>query len=270
MSDDDLWRPKSSADGPADEPDDEPADEPSTPAHPPRDVDMTQPITGGSGPGSSADAPPPPPPSPPGPSYDAPLGPGAVPPPANPYGQSEPGGSGRGQGPFGAQPGPYGEQQPPPNPYGTAPHSYGAQQHPYQPPPNPYPQPQEYGVPQSPYGTAYPPAYAGGGLPDHPSSTTSMVLGIIGLAGILFCGGLTLVLSPFAWGIGAKSVREIDQQPGRYGGRDKAQAGKWMGIIGTVLLVLGVLAIVFLVIVGIAVGSSDSGPVGPNRTFRSG
>ncbi len=69
-----------------------------------------------------------------------------------------------------------------------------------------------------------------------------MVLGIVGLVGIAFCGGLTLVLSPFAWAIGRKSVAEIDANPGRYGGRDKANAGKIMGIIGTVLLALGIVA----------------------------
>src|SRR4029079_10060739 len=103
MSDDDLWRRKDSAD----EPDDQPADETSGAAGESRDLDMTQPITGGSGAAPSADAPPSPPPTPPGPSYDAPAGPGAVPPPTNPYGQ-------------------------PPGPY-TAP--YGGEQEPAQPPP---------------------------------------------------------------------------------------------------------------------------------------
>jgi hypothetical protein len=107
-------------------------------------------------------------------------------------------------------------------------------------------------------------------LPDHPSATTSMVLGIIGLVGLLFCGGLTLVLSPFAWAIGAKSVREIDQQPGRYGGRDKAQAGKWMGIIGTILLILGVVLIIGLIVIGVAVDSSDPTPVNNGGTFQNG
>ena len=39
---------------------------------------------------------------------------------------------------------------------------------------------------------------------------------------------------------GASAVREIDAAPGRYGGRDQANAGRIMGIIGTVLLVLGI------------------------------
>ena len=74
-----------------------------------------------------------------------------------------------------------------------------------------------------------------------------MVLGIVGLVGIAFCGGLTLVLSPFAWAIGRKAVREIDANPRRYGGRDKANAGKIMGIIGTVFLVLGIVAIIGII-----------------------
>jgi len=70
------------------------------------------------------------------------------------------------------------------------------------------------------------------------------VLSIIGLVGIALCGGLTLVLSPFAWRMGARAVREIDANPGMYGGRDQANAARIMGLIGTVLLALGVLAFV--------------------------
>ena len=113
---------------------------------------------------------------------------------------------------------PYGGQQPPPqNPY--------------------YPQHPPYGYPQQPY--AYQPP-----KPNHPSATTSLVLGIIGLAGILTCGGVTLVLSPVAWVTGAKAVREIRANPGAYNGESSAAAGKIMGIVGTVLLILGVIAIV--------------------------
>jgi Domain of unknown function (DUF4190) len=120
---------------------------------------------------------------------------------------------------------PYGEQQPPqPNPY------YPQQQ------PGYYQQPQQ----QPPYGYRPPP-------PNHPSATTAMVLGIIGLAGILTCGGITLVLSPFAWAIGAKATREIKADPGRYSGEGAASAGKIMGIIGTVLLILGIVALVALI-----------------------
>lgn len=138
---------------------------------------------------------------------------------------------------------------------------------PYAPPPNPYPQPgtfdqlaapNPYGAP--PPGPGYPPGYPGAILPDHPSSTTALVLGLISLIGIVFCGGVTLVLSPFAWITGSRAVRAIDAEPGRYGGREKANAGKIMGIIGTVLLVLAVLAVIGLVILVFAIGTSSNDP----------
>jgi len=157
---------------------------------------------------------------------------------------------------------------PPQNPYAQQQNPYGGQ--PYAPPPNPYPPPQEYATPQSPYGSPYHPAYAGGMLPDHPSATTAMVLGIVGLVGLLFCGGITLLLSPAAWIVGAKAVRDIDSTPGRYGGRDKAQSGKIMGIIGTVILGLIVLAIVAFIVLAVAVSTSDPTPVTPNPTGLNG
>jgi hypothetical protein len=233
MSDDDLWREPEPGQGeqPA-EPGSEPASEPVS--------DETQPLTG---------PPPGPAPTPPGPSYQPPSGPGAVPPAHNPYGAT-----------------------PPPNPYAAPPQNpYAGQQgQPYAPPPNPYAAPNEYATPQSPYGAPFHPAYAGGAVPDHPSATTAMVLGIISLVGILFCGGLTLVLAPAAWVVGAKAVRQIDASPGQFAGRDRAQAGKIMGIIGSVLLVLGILAIIASVALLVSVGNSDPQPVFPSPSFGNG
>jgi hypothetical protein len=185
-------------------------------------------------------------------------GPGAVPPAYNPYAgpqdSAAPSTSAHGQQPPGPSQGGF--------PAGPGP-GYG-------PPPNPYAPPNEYAAPQSPYGAPYQPAYAGGQLPDHPSATTAMVLGIIGLAGLVFCAGITLVLSPAAWIVGGKAVREIDASGGRYTGRDRAAAGKVMGIIGTVLLALGILAIIAFVVLIVAVGSSDSGSSSPNPVFGNG
>lgn len=153
------------------------------------------------------------------------------------------------------------------------------QQNPYEQQTSPYPQPgqpyqqQPYGGQQGYAGPGYgqqpygQPAYAYGGPvagQAHPSSTTAMVLGIIGLAGILFCGGITLVLSPFAWAIGRRAVREIDAEPGRYSGRDQAKGGQIMGIIGTVLLVLGIVALVaFIGLVFSSVDSFEQSPASP-------
>jgi hypothetical protein len=160
---------------------------------------------------------------------------------------------------YGAGPSPI---PPPANPYGD--------HHPYHPPPNPYQSPREYAEPQIPYGSTYQPAYAGGALPEHPSATTAMVLGIVSLAGLIFTVGLTLLLAPAAWVVGARAVREIDASPGRYAGRDRAQAGKVMGIIGTVLLVLSVLAVIAFFLLVVAFVSSNPSPVLPSPQVRNG
>lgn len=139
------------------------------------------------------------------------------------------------QGPYG-QTGPYGQPTPPPYgqaPYGQPPHGQG-----------PYGQ-GPYG--QSPYGNQ-PGGPGQQPVRETPSSATlALVLGIIGLGSVVIACGIGLILSPFAWVIGGRAVREIDNSHGRLGGRDHARAGQVMGIVGTVLLVLVVLVIVTLV-----------------------
>ena len=163
--------------------------------------------------------------------------------------------------PWGAGPGPDPSSQPPPPP--PPPTSQpGA---PFAPPPNPYPQPgsfDQYAAP-NPYGASPYGAYPGmSGPPEHPSANTGLVLGIIGLVGVLLCGGLTLVLSPFAWVISGRALREIDASPGRYSGREKASAARIMGMIGTALLVLGVIiiAVILLLVVAISPTGNGDGP----------
>ncbi|MGZ5372713.1 MAG: DUF4190 domain-containing protein [Aeromicrobium sp.] len=123
-------------------------------------------------------------------------------------------------------------QQPPQQPYGTQP-SYRY------PPASPggYPHP---GFQQRGYG---PPVQ-----PKHPQAQTAMVLGIVALAGGLSCL-LPILISPFAWYIGAKVRREMAAEPGRWSGKGEAQAGFVMGIIGTVLiaLMIALLAVIALV-----------------------
>jgi hypothetical protein len=248
MSDDDLWRRPQDQQPSAEHPAHEAADE--SGAEPPV-TDETRPI---SGVGS------PPPPS--GPSYGSPsgsaAGSSAPPPPASPYGRP-PGQQAPAPNPYvdPRDPGPAAQQPTTPYPQGYQP-PYGQG---YAPPQNPYVPPQEFGAPANPYGSPYQPAYAGGLMPTHPTATTSMVLAIVGLVSILVCAGALLVVSPVAWVLGAKAVREIDASPGRYAGRDRAMAGKVMGIIGTVLLVLGILLVV--VIIAIAVNTDPTGTGGP-------
>jgi hypothetical protein len=254
MSDDDLWR-RPQDQPPLPEPVSDESGEQDDAATPV--TDETQPISGVGSPT----------PTPPGPMYDPPSGPSAVPPPANPYGQAT-GQQAAGWNPYVDPRDPYGSPAgpQPTTPYPPVGHGQGFGQgfgHGYTPPQNPYVPPNEYGAPQNPYGSPYQPAYAGGLMPAHPSATTSMVLGIVGLVSILVCAGALLILSPVAWVLGAKAVREIDASPGRYSGRDRAAAGKIMGIIGSVLLVLGVLLIILVVVV-----AASSDPTGPTPTYN--
>jgi hypothetical protein len=69
-----------------------------------------------------------------------------------------------------------------------------------------------------------------------------LVLGLVALGGLVFCAGFTLPIAPFAWFIGGRAVKEIDANPGRFSGRESAQAGRIMGMVGTGLLVLGIIA----------------------------
>lgn len=72
--------------------------------------------------------------------------------------------------------------------------------------------------------------------PKHDQAITSMVLGIAGLASLLVCCGALLVVSPVAWTMGTKAVAQIDASGGALSGRGEAEAGRIMGMIGTILL----------------------------------
>jgi Domain of unknown function (DUF4190) len=88
------------------------------------------------------------------------------------------------------------------------------------------------------------PAY-GTIAPDHPRSTVALILGIIG---IVACS----IVAPFALVIGRGAVKEIDASGGQLGGRGMAQAGFILGVIGTVILALSLIAAVVLIIVAAA------------------
>lgn len=144
--------------------------------------------------------------------------------------------------------------QPPPYPTPGAGNPYGG-------PTQPYPQGQPPYPPQYPpqYQGQYPPQYQGQpGIPpfpvyvrpDHPKSTSALVVGIISVAGLFICG-LPILASPVAWVLGAQARRDIRNEPQRWGGEGKATAGMVLGIIGTVLLALIIVAIVVLVIVAV-------------------
>ncbi|GAB2647914.1 hypothetical protein GCM10027088_26640 [Nocardia goodfellowii] len=154
--------------------------------------------------------------------------------PEQPYGQQ----------PYGQQP--YGQSDPhaqqPQQPYGQS--DPYAQQQPY--PQQPYGQ-QPYG--QQPYGAA--PYGAPYGQQEHPQSTLVLILGILG---VTLCG----LCAPFAWFMGKKAMDEIDASGGAMGGRGKAQAGFILGIIGSVLIALSIIFVVFAIVIGAFGASSTS------------
>nr|WP_280265139.1 DUF4190 domain-containing protein [Nocardia wallacei] len=102
-----------------------------------------------------------------------------------------------------------------------------------------------YPPPQYGYGYGpYPP-------PEHPQATTILILGIVSL----LCG----LVGPFAWVMGRRVLTEIDNSGGMYGGRSNAQVGYVLGIITTVLTLLGLLMLVgYVVFIAVLIGTSTT------------
>lgn len=106
---------------------------------------------------------------------------------------------------------------------------------------NPYDQPgqqypvQQYAPQPMPYG--YYPV-----LPEHPSATTVLILGILSMV----LGGIT---GPFAWVMGSKARREVRENPGTYREGGTLTVGWVLGIVGTCYLALMVVFVIIYVVV---------------------
>lgn len=85
-------------------------------------------------------------------------------------------------------------------------------------------------------------------------AVVSIVLGVLSVMFCPLCG-------PVAWALGRSAAREVDASGGQLGGRGIATAGKILGMIGTVLLVLLVLFFVGAVVLGMSIegGVVESG-----------
>ncbi len=79
--------------------------------------------------------------------------------------------------------------------------------------------------------------------PEKSQATTALVLGILG---IVVCG----ILAPFAWNMGQTEVRAIDEGRRPPENRSTANAGRILGIIGTVLLGLGLIIFIAVFVIG--------------------
>ncbi len=99
--------------------------------------------------------------------------------------------------------------------------------------------------------TQYPPPPPYARPPDHPQTTTILILGICGLV-------LCQVLGPFAWSMGNKALREIDASQGQLGGRDSVNIGRILGMVSTILLGLAVLFLAGLLVLGLGLAVSTA------------
>ncbi|MDH4169857.1 MAG: hypothetical protein OEW42_09735 [Acidimicrobiia bacterium] len=101
------------------------------------------------------------------------------------------------------------------------------------------------------------PQYGGYHYPESSQATLAMVLGIVSLAGGLSCG-IPILVAPVAWIIGQQEITAIDAQRRDPTKRGQANAGRVMGIIGTILLILGILATALVLTIAATTASTSS------------
>ncbi|HBX81768.1 MAG: hypothetical protein WAV45_15065 [Propionibacteriaceae bacterium] len=108
----------------------------------------------------------------------------------------------------------------------------------------PYPTQQPYGAPQYPYAQvapANPYLSPQDVLPEHPSSVTVLVLGVLGF--------FFWITAPIAWVMGSSARREMRSNPGRYRPSPMLTAGYMLGIVMTSLgLAFFLMILLFIVI----------------------
>lgn len=76
---------------------------------------------------------------------------------------------------------------------------------------------------------------------------------VLGILGIVFCQ----LCAPVAWLMGKKDLQQMDAGQMDPEGKGMTQAGMYMGMVGTVLIVLGLIGFVlFLVLFGMTASSS--------------
>ncbi|CAA9335118.1 MAG: hypothetical protein AVDCRST_MAG36-1130 [uncultured Nocardioidaceae bacterium] len=114
--------------------------------------------------------------------------------------------------------------------------------------------PPGYG-PQQGYGQS--PGYYGPGAPGGPPAgqqtngvaVASLVLGIVSVT-LGWCCVLFALAGPAALVLGKQGQRRADQSGGRVGGRAMATAGFVLGILGTIVLLIGIAYIVYVLAQG--------------------
>jgi hypothetical protein len=165
----------------------------------------------------------------------------------NGYGQSP---SGYGQSPsgYGQNPSGYGQN---PSGYAEDPSGYGQNPTGYDQNPSGYDQnPSGYGrdsggYTPAPYGQGYS-APAG----DHPQGTTIFVLGIVGI--------FFTICAPIAWYLGSRALKEIKASGMTYNNQQQIVIGRTLGIIFSILAIIGLVLAVFFVIIAVVAASQGA------------
>jgi uncharacterized membrane protein YjgN (DUF898 family) len=89
-----------------------------------------------------------------------------------------------------------------------------------------------------------------GAYPESSQATTVLVLGILG---VVVCG----ILAPIAWAMGNTELEAIDSGRRPPENRGTANAGRILGIIGTVLLAIGIIFVILLFVGAFTISSFD-------------
>lgn len=81
-----------------------------------------------------------------------------------------------------------------------------------------------------------------------------VLLLVLGILGLILCQ----LLGPVAWIMGKGDMAEIDAGRMDPEGRGLTQAGMILGIVTTILLILGLLSFVLVLVFGLAAGTAAS------------
>jgi hypothetical protein len=152
--------------------------------------------------------------------------------------------SGYGQNPTGG----YGQN---PTGYGQNPSGYAEDHQGYEQNPTGYDHdPSGYGrdpgsYSPAPYGQGYS-APAG----DHPQGTTILVLGIVGI--------FFTICAPIAWYLGSRALKEIKASGMTYNNQQQIVVGRMLGIIFSILAIIGLVLAVFFVIIAVVAASQGA------------
>jgi phosphotransferase system glucose/maltose/N-acetylglucosamine-specific IIC component len=86
---------------------------------------------------------------------------------------------------------------------------------------------------------------------EHPQGTLVLVLGICAW---VLCG----LCAPFAWVMGSNALKEIDANPTAYSNRSAVQAGRILGMVYSILVLVGLALLAVLVVIGMIAGAGSS------------